>query len=166
MTRTGIFQLAESDRPALLAHLLRLSPDDRRSRFFCSAGDGLIEHFVQKVSLSETYGYFLFGTLIATSMVASEDTGTVEFSVSVSSEHRGRGLAKHLLEHGMRTRHAERAHRLVLRHVRDNHAMAAVHRHLPARRTTQDGEVDVVVDLESLRHDEQAVMSLLCGAEV
>lgn len=164
--KTGIFQLTEADRPALAQHLLRLSAEDRRSRFFCPVSDSAIEGFVRNLDINRVFGFFVAGQMVASSMVMPEDERRVEFAVSVDSEHRGRGLAKRLLDHGLNTVWADRADQVVIRHVSDNHAMAAVHRGLPSRQSISAGEVDVVIDLEQLRQLEQDTMSRLVGQEV
>lgn len=164
--KTGIFQLTEADRPALAQHLLGLSAEDRRLRFFCPVSDNIIERFVRGLNIAQVYGFFVAGQLVATSMVMPEDEHRVEFAVSVDPEHRGHGLARQLLNHGLHSIWADRADQVVIRHASDNHAMAAVHRGLPSRQSISAGEVDVVIDLEGMRRQDQDTMSRLVGQEL
>jgi len=164
--RTGIFQLAEGDRTALVEHLLRLSPQDRRLRFFCPAPDSVIHKFVERVCVEQVYGFFMFDDLVATSMVMPEDEGRIEFAVSVDVEHRGCGLARQLLDHGMHTTWAEHADQIVIRHACENLAMAALHKGLQSTQHLEAGEVDVVIDLEQMRQEQCDTMSRLMGEEL
>jgi len=164
--KTGIFQLTERDRPELVEHLLRLSPEDRRLRFFCPAADSVIRGFVAGVAIEQVYGFFVADQMVANSMVMPDDVDRVEFAVSVDAEHRGHGLARRMLDHGMQTNLAERADHVVIRHAPENHAMAAVHKDLPSTQQRDAGEVDVLIDLNQLRQEQFDAMSRLTGEEL
>lgn len=164
--KTGIFQLDEEDRPALAEHLLGLNREDRRLRFFSPVGDSIIERFVQNLSIDRVFGFFLSGVLVATSMVMPEAEDPVEFAVSVDEHHRGRGLARQLLEHGLTVADAQGVEKFVIRHASENRAMAALHRGLPTQQHHSAGEVDVIVDLQELQRQACDTMSRLCGEEL
>ena len=99
-------------------------------------------------------------------MLMPEDAGSLEFAVSVDADHRGRGLARRLLDHGMHTTLAESADHVVIRHAVENLAMAAVHKGLPSAQHLDAGEVDVLIDLEQMRRDACDTMARLVGEEL
>ena len=164
--KTGIYQLTEHDRSVLADHLLRLSPRDRRLRFLSPASDSVIRQFVKGVAIDQVYGFFVAGQLVANSMVMPDEDDCVEFAVSVDVEHRGHGLARQMLDHGIQSSRAERADLVIIRHASDNHAMAAVHRGLPSTQHLEAGEVDVLIDLQQLRRELCDTMSRLVGEEL
>jgi hypothetical protein len=164
--RTGIFKLTEEDRPALVAHLLRLNADDRQMRFFSPMSDSSLQSFVARCPVEMTYGYFSDGLLVATTMLMPEDDRTVEFAVTVDADQRGHGLAKMLLEHGLGTQEAEHAEQMVIHHLLENRAMAAVHKAMPSRRHSSGGEVAVFIDLGRVRDEQLQAFGAVCGAEV
>ncbi len=164
--RTGFFQLAAGDRAALTRHLLALNEEDRHSRFFYAATDEQIRTFVDTLAIDQCMGYFVQDVLVATAMMTPEGPRCVEFSVSVDEEQRRRGLAGHLLAYGMQRIDAERIDRLVIHHLAENAAMAAVHHHLPSRRERIGSEVDVVIDLKSLREAQPRATAPRCPVDL
>jgi GNAT superfamily N-acetyltransferase len=163
MERTGIFQLTEKDRQAHCEHLLRLTPSDRRTRFFCTANDSFIQRHCASVPMNWVYGYFVAERLVASAILAPEDEGLVEFSVAVDEAYRGFGMAKSLLDHCMHSLRGERASKLVIRHMSENHAMAGVYRHYAGERRHRGGETCAILDLAGRRREERNAMELLCG---
>lgn len=163
--KTGFFRLCEADRPALVDHLLRLSPDDRRLRFFNAADDAQIRRFAASLEIGRMQGFFLLGRLVASAMVMPDEDRVVEFAVTVDAPLRGNGIASELLSYGMQCADDDEVERLVIHHLVENGAMAAVHRKWPSRRRLESGEVDVVIDLQALRAERQKAIGLLCGAE-
>lgn len=164
--KTGLFRLREDDRPALTQHLLRLNGDDRRLRFFHAVDDAHIARFAQSVEIGRMQGFFLQGQLVGSAMVMPDEDHTVEFAVTVDAPLRGNGIAKELLAYGIDCVDEDEVHRLVIHHLVENSAMAAVHRTLPSKRRLESGEVDVVIDLKALRHERQKAYGLLCGADL
>lgn len=135
-------------------------------RFMCTLGDTGVERFVASVELPHVYGFFVSDALIASSMVMPDGSNRVEFAVSVDAEHRGRGLSRQMLDHGLECIWADRVGEVAIRHIKDNYAMAALHRHLPSTRQYESGEVDVLINLEQLRAERHDAMSRLVGEEV
>ncbi|RZJ06452.1 MAG: GNAT family N-acetyltransferase [Rubrivivax sp.] len=158
--RTGYFQLAARDRPALTRHLLALNPEDRRLRFFYVATDEQIRTFVSTLAIEHSLGYFVDDVLVATAMMTPEGPRCVEFSVSVDEQQRRRGLAAQLLAYGLQRVNARQVDRLVIHHLAENAAMAAVHHHLPSRRERNGGEIDVAIDLRALREAQPGAAAL------
>lgn len=162
--KTGFFRLGEGDRAALTQHLLRLNGKDRQLRFFHAVDDAQIVRFVQSLPMGQLLGFFLHGQLVGSATVMADARHTLEFAVTVDEPLRGNGIASELLAYGIDTADDE-DERLVIHHLVENTAMAAVHRRLPSRRHLECGEVDVVIDLKALRQERQKAFGLLCGAE-
>ena len=164
--KTGIFRLQEDDRDALLQHWLRLTPEDRHLRFFARTSDDQLRSFAQRAPVESTYGFFVDGKLVATTMLVPEDEHTVEFAVSVDQDCRGHGLGRQLLEFGLDSLEADHAEQLVIHHLQENQAMAALHRNVPARRKRSGGEVDVHIDLDRVRSEQLEALTAVCAAEL
>lgn len=163
--KTGIYPLSDENRDELTAHLLALDEEDRYFRFFSRLSDSLIVSFVQHLKMKGIYGYYVFGKLAAVSFVMPESDDSAEFAVSVDKRWRGHGFAKVLLKHSVATAEASNLDRLVIHHLRENQAMAAVSRSLPATSTRGGSEVDVSIDVATLRDQELFAQGLLCGSE-
>lgn len=160
--KTGFFPLTDVDRPALIAHFLRLSSSDRRFRFGVTMSAEAISRFCRKLPIHYVHGYFRSDELIGVVILALESPEHVEFAVSVDPEHRGRGLAQLLLDFAV---DATAEDHLVIHHAADNLAMRQVHRGYPSTRKIHGGEVDVDIDLRQLRAERQSAQNILCGAE-
>lgn len=163
--KTGIYPLTELDREALRDHLLSLSPEDRRSRFFSPLQDEALVKMAHTLPLQGTYGYFVAGALAAVGCVLPGGSDTVEFAVSVGPTWRGIGLGKLLLAHGLDSALAEQALELRIHHLTENVAMAAVARTVHGTRHRDGTEVRVVVDLEALRQAQAVAREVLCATE-
>lgn len=159
--KTGFFSLGEADREALTAHFLRLSREDRRLRFSVSMTDEALRQWSSQVPLSATRGFFHFGELVAVVFIAPETRSRFEFAISIDEAFRGTGLGSLLLDMAVE---ATAAKQLVIRHAPENNAMARVYRHYPTRRSLEDGEMDVRIDLDSVREEELQARSLVCAA--
>lgn len=163
--KTGLFRLCEDDRPALTQHLLRLNREDRRLRFFQAVDDAHITRFVQSLEMARLQGFFLHNELVGSAMTMSDGNNTVEFAVTVDEQLRGNGIASELLAYSIDAANDDDVDRLVIHHLLENSAMAAVHRKHPSKRRLESGEVDVVIDLKALRQERQKAFELLCAAE-
>jgi RimJ/RimL family protein N-acetyltransferase len=105
--RLLVTELDNNDKPEILAHLLRLSPNDRYLRFFAALGDFALNKYVNEtVDLSASKAYGIFDedrkTLIAFAHVAGIEQGgsglSAELGISVDSSFRGFGLARRLMD--------------------------------------------------------------------
>lgn len=163
--KTGIFPLTEADRENLAAHLLALDDDDRYFRFFCRMSDSMIQAMVQRLPMEGLYGYWVAGELAAVAFVMPAEEDSVEFAVSVSKQWRGFGFAKLLLDHSLQSNEADHAREMVIHHLSDNVAMAAVSRQVPSHKHRSGPEIDVTIDLAHLRAESLRAHELLCAAE-
>jgi len=96
--------LTGADRPLILAHYLRLSPEDRYLRFFSVLGDHAITKFVQNImDLEEgvAFGILEGGALVGIGYVGKpavkEDRIEAEAGFSIDAEARSRGHASMLM---------------------------------------------------------------------
>lgn len=105
MTDFTIVELNESDRPAIRNHLVRLSADDRRLRFFATLSDGAIEHYAMKVMDLRDGTAFgavdgngrLVGLALASKIFVTENRIQCEVGFSIDHEERSKGLSKLLM---------------------------------------------------------------------
>jgi GNAT superfamily N-acetyltransferase len=160
--KNGYFTLTSDERPALIAHYLRLSPADRYFRFGATLSIDALTGFCNKIALKFVHGFYLRGELIGVVVLAPDSPQHVEFAVSVNSEHRGRGLARLLLDFAVAS--ADEDH-MVIRHAAENHAMRKVHKGYRSTLSRAGSEVEVAIDLMQLRDEMQSAQTILCGAE-
>lgn len=102
-----VTSLNDSDKPAILDHLLRLSPGDRYTRFFTAIKDDALKNYVNKiVDLTLTRGFGIFApdgiTLIAfahVGLIEEDSVGrSAEFGISVDEKYRGKGIVHRLMK--------------------------------------------------------------------
>jgi GNAT superfamily N-acetyltransferase len=106
-------ELDASARPALIAHLLALSDEDRRLRFGATIGDDAIASYVEHIDFGRDIAFAVFGSdleIVGAAHVALADEQSVrsaELGVSVLQESRGQGIGGALL--GRAVTHARNA---------------------------------------------------------
>jgi GNAT superfamily N-acetyltransferase len=97
-TPSEVQRLNEGARPALAAHFLALSADDRRLRFGASLGAESIAMYVAGIDLGRDAVFGVFDDVLALIGVAhvafSDDVA--ELGISVLPERRGRGAGRAL----------------------------------------------------------------------
>jgi RimJ/RimL family protein N-acetyltransferase len=109
---TTIDELSSMNKQQVYEHLLRLSPDDRYTRFCTTATDAFIRRYVFEVmdlDTSPSYGAFANGKLVGFAHIAVIDLERCELAFSIDEDHRGSGLVRNLMrtaiawcrEHGM-----------------------------------------------------------------
>ena len=126
----------------LVGHLLRLSPEDRQSRFLAAADEGVIRRHIARVRGKrwQVIGWFEAGVLrAAVELVVLGDTA--EAALTTEAGYRRRGIARRLLERASRRAALAGAKRLVLVTSRSNHATIRLARAAGADCVEQDGEV-------------------------
>lgn len=128
--------LSGRDRPLHTAHLLRLTPEDRRARFHSAIGDHAVIAYSRGLDWRHAwvFGAFVDGTLRGVSeLVPLQARAEAELSVSVEKPYQHLGIGKMLLlalilaarRTGIRTIH--------MLYVRENDRMRALARDLGAR---------------------------------
>ena len=99
-----IDQLSAIDSQQVLAHLLRLSPEDRYLRFCTAASDEFIRRYVETTMVLDnnlTFGAFVrVGdrvSLIGLANIAIVNETSCELAFSIDEDLRGSGLARQLM---------------------------------------------------------------------
>lgn len=132
MSQYFISTLANSDKPAVLAHLMRLNTNDRYMRFFAAVSDYVLERYVEKMDLDKDASFGIYGrdgkTLIAFAHVGAEektgDGGKIaELGISVDIDRRGFGLARKLMARTLVYCRASSIGTLYMSCLRENKAM-------------------------------------------
>ena len=127
--------LNRRDAPLLAAHLLRLSPQDRRTRFHAALRDDAITAYVNRINWRRAY---VFGAIVGTKLrgvaeliVQSETQG--EIAVSVEPRFRHDGVGRLLVVAAMLAARRMGLQQLILVYQPDNKAMVTLARDLGAR---------------------------------
>lgn len=123
--------LSNLDKPAVLAHLMRLNTKDRYMRFFAAVSDYVLEKYVEKMDLNKDASFGIYDcdgvTLIAFAHVGAEERtekGKVaELGISVELHKRGLGLAKKLMSRTLVYCRANNIGTLYMSCLRENKAM-------------------------------------------
>lgn len=139
---TGIAPLTDEDRPAVAAHLLRLSPEDRALRFACALDDESLEAHARSMPLAESLGLFLSGELVGLAHLPHVSDDEVEFGVSVEPRARAHGWGGALLRASLEASYASGARQLTAYYKMTNRPMARMMRCVP--KAVQSSGPDVV----------------------
>lgn len=127
-----VTSLDDKDRPEILAHLLRLSAEDRYLRFFGGLNDDVLRTYVSKhLDLEAGRGFGVVSVpdrkLIGFAHVsAREYSGSkvkAELGISIDAEARGKGLAKRLIDRSLVYCKAHGINTLFMSCLRENQAM-------------------------------------------
>jgi GNAT superfamily N-acetyltransferase len=147
-----IRKLAAGETPAYCDHLLRLDPEDRRSRFCGTVAGRTIEERCARIDRRDTLllGCFENGELRAAGELCLDGPtrpGGAELALSVDDAYQSRGLGTALLRR-MLTLARNRAIREVrLFCLPDNTRMKALIRRMGGRLSTEEGEVVGTIEL-------------------
>jgi GNAT superfamily N-acetyltransferase len=120
----GLFRpLLPFDRAAYAAHLRRLSPEDRRSRFHADLGDAAVERHAAKALAGpgRVMGWFENGALRGAAEVALSRGGlSAEAAFEVEEAWRGRGVGTALVGAALLWARNRGARRLIVHTTRRN----------------------------------------------
>ncbi len=96
---TALRKLLPTEAPALLAHLLRLPPDDRAARFMHAVSDDTIAAHVRGIDWvgGVVVGYFEAGVLRGAAELAGRLFREVEIAVTVEPSCQDQGIGTALL---------------------------------------------------------------------
>lgn len=146
---TEIRYLSAADEPAIAAHLLRLSPEDRRLRFFCAVGDSGIRAHCDELKTARVtlIGAFHDGALVGLgelSRARPRRRLAAELGLSVDEGERRRGDGARLMAAALAIARNRFAGRMVVRYLDANRAMAALARRRGAALRRVDGEIEGV----------------------
>lgn len=148
----GRFQIRGLDRrdaPLLAAHLLRLSPEDRRTRFHGALHDDAVTAYVDRIDWRRAY---VFGAIVGTELrgvaeliVESDSRG--EIAVSVEPDFRHDGLGRLLVIAAMLAARRLGLKQLLLTYQPGNTPMVTLARDLGARTERRHQAVEAVITL-------------------
>lgn len=140
-------RLAGQDRAAVVAHLLRLSPEDRRMRFLRAMTDASIAAYADRLDLDEAacFGFLdAKGAVVALGEALPLGLDGVEAAFSTDAGWRSVGLARALFAAMTPWAAGVGRTRIVLHCDARNRAMRALLRSVEATVEVAGGEVDAV----------------------
>ncbi len=145
-----IRKLWPTDVPAFRAHLLRLDPDSRHSRFGMGASDDFIARYASRSFTlpGVTFGYFEDGVLRGAAELRDmgQESHDGEAAFSIEHEWRGRGIGSMLFRKvitAARNRHMKKLYTSCLAY---NRSMQALARKFKADLTFETDEVMGVLE--------------------
>jgi GNAT superfamily N-acetyltransferase len=149
--QSGLRPLDISDRPAFLAHLLRLGPKGRYSRFSMTMSDAAITAYAEQ-HFKETnfyFGYFdragLRGVVEAHCMDRACLSAELAFSIELG--WRGQGLGKSLFEHAMQEARKRGVRFLHIHCLAHNFAMLSLIRTFGGHVQIEDQDASALITL-------------------
>ena len=141
--------LSAADRGALAAHLLALSPDDRRLRFGVAASDATLRDYVARIDFDRdaVFGFFADDLSLGGAAHVAIADGVAELGVSVRAGYRRRGIGSALFQRasGFARNHYIRT--LFMHCLTENAAMMHIARKSGMKIVTGGGEADAHLEL-------------------
>lgn len=147
--RVHLRGLDRRDAPMLAAHLLRLSPEDRRARFHGAMSDYAINAYVHRIDWRRAYifGAWIGGELRGVAELAPLPGPEGEIAVSVETRCRQDGLGLLLVVAAMLAARRIGLPRVTLSYLPRNTAMAALARDLGATTRSRPQVIEAVITL-------------------
>ena len=147
--RQGWFRsLTPDERPELVAHWQRLSPDSLRRRFLRPMREEDLDTHARAAlgPGAEAIGWYRQGVLRAVTDIYLS-RGVAEAAFSVEAAYRGQGIGRRLLDHALRRARNRGCHTLLIMTTRDNMPMVRLALSAGARLDYDGTEVTGVFDL-------------------
>lgn len=129
-------------------HLLRLSPNDRRTRFMGSVGDDFIAAHSRRALASaktKVIGWFHDRVLRATVELCWSKDGAAEAAFSVEALFRRSGVGTALAEHALRAARNRGIPRVTILTEADNVAMRRLGAHFGAKFVAEGREIEATL---------------------
>lgn len=145
--------LNRRDAPLLAAHLLRLTPEDRRSRFHAGMSDAAISAYARRIDWRRVFvfGVFIGGELRGVAELAPMPGKAGEVAVSVEQRFRHEGLGRLLVVAAMLAARRLGMRQVFLDYLPRNTAMAALMRELGAETQFRGLGVEATIGLPARR---------------
>jgi RimJ/RimL family protein N-acetyltransferase len=144
--------LGPAAREDVLAHLLRLPPEDRRMRFESTLSDEAVRDYVASLDFHADRVFGIYTPdmrLVGTAHLALDlKTRSAEFGVSVDPAERGRGYGYALLERARLAAVNLGCRTMFMHCLPDNHVMAHLAAKAGMKVLTLGGETDAKAALE------------------
>lgn len=152
--------LLARDRPLHTAHLLRLTPEDRRARFHSVLGDKAIIAYSSSFDWQNSwvFGAFVCGTLRGAGELVPLGNGTeAELSISVEQDYQHIGIGKQLMLALILVARRIGLQKLHIIYTPDNQRMRTLARSLGARHEPSWDLVDDIVTIAEKRPSADAM---------
>jgi RimJ/RimL family protein N-acetyltransferase len=149
MMSIPVQQLHAGTRPALKAHFVALSPEDRRLRFGSALNDESIERYIDRIDFARDDVFAVVNDrleLVGVAHLAFSDD-TAEFGVSVLSTHRGKGIGSALLARAHERARNRFVRKLFVHCLAENQAMLHLARKAQMEVVIEYGDADAVLEL-------------------
>jgi RimJ/RimL family protein N-acetyltransferase len=151
-TLPSLAKLGQEDRGLILEHLLALSDDDRRLRFYSFASDDSIVRYVDAMDFANdlVMGFVEDGRLLALiHLGVLREPGAIELGISVNRDDRGRGLGLALTRQALALARSQGFQCVYVCYMDENHPMRAIVAHypVPVAHDGHDSEVRIPLDL-------------------
>lgn len=147
----GVFALTEADRPAFIAHMLRLDPEARRRRFGTPLSDYAVEKVCQAMPLDRTaWGIYIWGHLKGTTLVVpyASQPERGEFAITLSTSLRGRGWGRFLTRSTLEAAYQDGRTLVDVYYLHENEAMGRICARYPGPLSRDAGECHKIIQLE------------------
>lgn len=134
--------LTRDDQPQHAAHLQRLSPADRHSRFHSAISDEAIESYSRGLDWDRAliFGVFVDDTLRAVGeLLTAPGDPDAEIAVSVETDYQHIGFGKQLVLALILAARATGVERIVIMFLHDNAGMAGLARDIGAEMESMQG---------------------------
>lgn len=162
-----VLNLDDSDKPAIIAHLLRLSKTDRYMRFFAAVSDSLLIQYITKLDLTTSAGFGIYNEdrseLIAFVHVsAPEQDGErkkAELGISVNDSHRELGLARRLMDRSVIYCRAHDIDTLFISCLRENKKMQMMATKAGCKVVLDHGEAIANLQLDDISLPKETAIS-------
>lgn len=153
ISQVPIRELEERDRPYIMAHLLALSPEDRRLRFSYPLGDAGLAKYLDRVDFKRDALFGVYGAedilvgMVHLSPLYTENCPegkpcAAELGLSIRPEARGHGLGTVLFKRALRRARNDGVERLFIYTLQDNAPMLAIARKLNMHMVNDGGQFE------------------------
>ncbi len=160
-----ITSLSDGDKPAIIDHLLRLSPQDRYTRFFVTLSEDLIRKYVtERVNPAKdgTFGVYDGDKLVAFVHISNVDgegrQRSAELGISINEGWRGQHIARALMQRAMVRCKAENITTLFMSCLSQNVKMQQLAKSCGMRVVSEHGEAIADLQLEQFPLDRHACL--------
>lgn len=164
LSKIPIVELDDSHRPLILAHLLALSPEDRRLRFSHSLSDSGIAKYLDGIDFSTDSMFGIFGRdsellgVVHLGVLNQKPDGTpceegedcpkaAELGISLLAQARGHGLGTLLFQRALKRARNEGVELLFIHTLMENQPMRRIAQKLNMQISNAGGETEAFLQI-------------------